>query len=119
MDAHQAPLRAEGGATQGDTPEARAEESFASASEASAESSAVDRVVANTPNASTLKKHLIDSHTAAEDCGRVAEAAGVETLVLSHRVPSDDPTVTDQMWLDAARAHFRGTVLLARDLMEV
>jgi ribonuclease BN (tRNA processing enzyme) len=80
---------------------------------------AVDRIVANTPNASALKKHLIDSHTAIEDCGRVASAAGVNTLVISHRVPVDDPLVTDQMWIDAAKAHFGGTVVLARDLMEV
>jgi ribonuclease BN (tRNA processing enzyme) len=80
---------------------------------------AVDRLVATVPNASTLKKHLVASHTAAEDCGRVAEAAGVRTLVLSHLVPADDPAVTDQMWIDAARAHFRGAVVLARDLLEI
>jgi ribonuclease BN (tRNA processing enzyme) len=80
---------------------------------------AVDRLVATVPNASTLKKHIIDSHTAVEDCGRVAEAAGVKTLVLSHLVPADDPAVTDRMWIEAARAHFRGTVVLAKDLMEI
>lgn len=80
---------------------------------------AVDRLVARVPSASTLKQHLIDSHTAAEDCGRVAEAAGVKTLVLSHFVPADDPQVTDQMWIDAARAHFRGTVVFGKDLLEI
>jgi ribonuclease BN (tRNA processing enzyme) len=80
---------------------------------------AVDRLVAQVPNASTLKEHIIASHTSAEDCGRVAEAAGVRTLVLSHLVPSDDPSVTDQMWIDAARAHFRGNVIVAKDLMEI
>jgi ribonuclease BN (tRNA processing enzyme) len=80
---------------------------------------AVDRIVASIPNAATLKQHIIDSHTAVEDCGRVAEAAGVKTLVLSHFVPTDDPAVTDEMWLAAARAHFRGTVILGRDLLEV
>ena len=80
---------------------------------------AVDRLVARTANATTLKKHILDSHTSVEDCGRVATAAGVKTLVLSHLVPADDPEVTDQMWLDAARAHFKGTVILGKDLMEV
>ena len=80
---------------------------------------AVDRLVARTTNATTLKKHLLDSHTSAEDCGRVASAAGVKTLVLSHLVPADDPEVTDQMWLDAARAYFKGAVILASDLMEL
>lgn len=80
---------------------------------------AVDRVVGSVPNASTLKKHLLDSHTVAEDCGRVAQAANVKTLVLSHLVPAGDPAVTDQMWIDAARIHFRGTVIVSRDLMEI
>ncbi len=80
---------------------------------------AVDRIVATIPNATTLKQHIIDSHTAVEDCGRVAAAAGVKTLVLSHLVPPDDPTVTDQMWIDAAKKHFSGRVILGKDLMEV
>ena len=80
---------------------------------------AIDRLVGKIANASTLKKHIIDSHTSAEDCGRVAAAAGVKTLVLSHLVPSDDPAVTDRMWIDAARTHFSGTIVVAKDLLEV
>ena len=80
---------------------------------------ALDRLVARVPNASTLKKHLIDSHTSAEDCGRVAAAAGVKTLVLSHLVPADDPQVTEQMWIDAARSQFKGEIVVARDLLEI
>jgi hypothetical protein len=34
-------------------------------------------------------------------------------------VPPDDPEVTEQMWLDAARAHFAGRVIVGRDLMEI
>ena len=79
----------------------------------------VDRIVANVPNATTLKKHIIDSHTSVEDCGRVAEAAGVKTLVLSHLIPVNDPSVTEQTWIAAAKAHFRGTVIVGRDLMEL
>ncbi len=80
---------------------------------------AVDRLVAKVPNATTLKKHIIDSHTSAEDCGKVAAMAGVKTLVLSHFVPPDDPAVTDQMWIDAAKKHFAGRVVLGKDLMEL
>ena len=79
----------------------------------------VDRLVAKVPNASTLKAHIIASHTSAEDCGRVAAMAGVKTLVLSHLVPPDDPAITDQMWIAAAKKHFRGTVILGKDLMEL
>ncbi len=80
---------------------------------------AVDRLVAMVPNATTLKQHIIDSHTSAEDCGRVAAAAGVKTLVLSHLVPPDDPALSDQMWIDAARKYFSGRVILGKDLMEL
>jgi len=80
---------------------------------------AVDRLVARIPNAATLKKHIIDSHTAVEDVGRVAAAAGVKTLVLSHLVPADDPALTEQMWIDAARPHFKGEIVVARDGMEL
>ena len=80
---------------------------------------ALDRLVARVPNASTLKKHLVDSHTSAEDCGRVATEAGVKTLVLSHLVPADDPLVTEQMWIEAARSRFKGEIVVARDLMEI
>ena len=80
---------------------------------------AVDRIAASIPNAKTLKKHIIDSHTSVEDAGRVAQAAGVKTLVLSHFVPAGDPAITDRMWLDAARTHFRGAVIVGKDLMEV
>ena len=81
--------------------------------------SAVDRLVARVPNAATLKKHIIDSHTAVEDVGRVAAAAGVKTLVLSHLVPADDPSLTDDMWIGAARAQFKGEIVVARDGMEL
>jgi ribonuclease BN (tRNA processing enzyme) len=43
----------------------------------------------------------------------------VKTLVLTHLVPPDDPEVTEQMWRDAARAHFRGEVIVGRDLREI
>ena len=58
-------------------------------------------------------------HTSAEDAGRVAQAAGVKMLVLSHLVPADDPALTDQMWIDAARVHFRGSVIVGKDLLEI
>jgi ribonuclease BN (tRNA processing enzyme) len=80
---------------------------------------AVDRLVAGVSNAATLEQSIMSHHTTAEDVGRVAQRAGVKTLVLSHFVPADDPAVTDQMWVDAARTHFRGTVIVGRDLMEI
>ena len=58
-------------------------------------------------------------HTTAEDAGRVAQRAGVKLLVLSHLVPADDPTISDQTWIDAARRHFSGPVIVGKDLLEI
>jgi ribonuclease BN (tRNA processing enzyme) len=80
---------------------------------------AIDRLVARVPNAAALKKSILAHQTSAEDAGRVAQEAGVKTLVLSHFVPADDPEVTPAMWLDAARRWFRGTIILGTDLLEV
>lgn len=80
---------------------------------------AIDRLAARVPTASTLKRHLVASHTSAEDAGRVAQAAGVKLLVLSHFVPADDPAVTDEMWRKAASLHFRGPIVVGRDLLEI
>ena len=66
----------------------------------------VDRLVGANPNAATLKKHIIDSHTPVEEVGQVAAAASVKTLVLSHLVPADDERLTEQMWIDLVAAHF-------------
>jgi ribonuclease BN (tRNA processing enzyme) len=80
---------------------------------------AIDRMVARVPNALSLKQSIISHQTSVEDVGRVAQAAGVKTLVLSHLVPPDDPEITEQMWIGAARAHFKGPVILGKDLLEI
>jgi len=80
---------------------------------------AVDRLVARVPNAATLKRSIIAGQTSAEDAGRVAQAAGVKILVLSHLIPAEDPEVTEQMWIEAAHIHFHGSVIVGKDLLEV
>jgi len=68
---------------------------------------------------SALRKHIMDSHTSVEDAGRIATRAGVKTLVLSHFVPAENPPVSDEQWLEGARAHFSGRIVVGRDLMEL
>jgi ribonuclease BN (tRNA processing enzyme) len=80
---------------------------------------ALDRLVAGVANATDLKRSILSHHTSAEDAGRVAQAARVKTLVLSHLVPAEDPLLSDEMWIDAARTHFRGRVILGKDLLEL
>jgi len=79
----------------------------------------IDRLVAGVPNAATLKKSIMSHHTTAEDAGRVAQRAGVKLLVLSHLVPPDDPAISDQMWIEAARVHFQGPIIVGKDLLEI
>jgi ribonuclease BN (tRNA processing enzyme) len=80
---------------------------------------AVDRVVIKAKNGATLKKHLMESHTSAEDVGRIAAAAGVKVLVLSHLVPAEDPLVTDENWMEDVRKNFSGRTVVAKDLMQL
>ena len=87
--------------------------------EALYDAAAVDRLVASVPNATDLRRSILSHHTTAEDAGRVAAAAGVGMLVLSHLVPAEDPAITDEMWISAARRHFDGRIVVAKDLMEL
>ncbi len=70
-------------------------------------------------NAATLREHILASHTTTEDVGRVAAAAGVKKLVLHHFVPGDDPSISDDMWTEDVRKHFKGEIVVGRDLMLV
>jgi ribonuclease BN (tRNA processing enzyme) len=78
----------------------------------------VDRLVARVKNGATLKKHLLESHTTAEDVGRIADAAGVKVLVMSHLVPGD-LDVTDEDWTNEAKKNFKNRIIVARDLKQL
>jgi ribonuclease BN (tRNA processing enzyme) len=78
----------------------------------------VDKLVARVKNGATLGKHLLASHTTAQDVGKIAAAAGVKLLVLSHLVPGDID-VTDDQWIAAVRENYSGKVTVAKDLMEL
>jgi ribonuclease BN (tRNA processing enzyme) len=69
-------------------------------------------------NAPRLMDHLLRSHTTTEELGRVAQAAGVGAVVLSHLVPAL-PTITDDMWSEGVRRHYRGRIIVGRDMMEI
>ncbi len=80
---------------------------------------AIEALVKRTTNASRLREHLLASHTTTEDVGRIAAEAGVKTLVLSHLVPGDDPSISDEQWSEGARKYFKGQVIVGKDLMEI
>ena len=77
------------------------------------------RLMARVPNASRLVEHIVASHTTVEDVGKVAKACGVKKLVLTHFVPSDDFTLTDEMWRAPASKEFKGEIIVGKDLLEV
>lgn len=66
-----------------------------------------------------LRHHILESHTPAEDVGRIAADAGVKTLVLSHFVPSGGPPIPDEEWIAPARLHFSGRIVAGHDLQEL
>jgi ribonuclease BN (tRNA processing enzyme) len=79
----------------------------------------IEALVKRLPNAARLRAHLLATHTVPEDVGKVASRAGVKTLVLSHFVPGDDPTITDEQWTEGVRLHYRGQIIVGKDLMEI
>jgi len=79
----------------------------------------IEALLGRLPNAKRLREHLMAAHTLPEDVGKIAAQAGVKTLVLSHFVPGDDATITDEQWAEGVRAHFKGQVIVGKDLMEI
>jgi ribonuclease BN (tRNA processing enzyme) len=79
----------------------------------------IENLLTKVPNAATLRAHLLASHIVTEDLGRLAAEAGVKTLVLSHLVPGDDPSISDAMWTEGVRKHYGGTIVVGRDLLEL
>ena len=57
--------------------------------------------------------HMRADHTSPEDAGRIAQEAGVKTLVLSHIGP---PFVSDASWQGAAGKYFKGEIVVGHDL---
>lgn len=80
---------------------------------------ALEKLIQQNPGAKRLREHLLASHTSTEDVGRIAAQAGVKTIVLSHLVPGDDPSITDEQWAEGVRKNFAGKIIVGKDLMEV
>ena len=79
----------------------------------------IEALLKRLPNAKRLREHLMAAHTLPEDVGKIAAQAGVKTLVLTHFVPGDDARITDEQWSADVRKHFKGQIIVGRDLMEI
>jgi ribonuclease BN (tRNA processing enzyme) len=79
----------------------------------------IEALIKRLPNAKRLREHLVASHTLPEDVGKIAAQAKVKTLVLTHFVPGDDASITDEQWAAGVRTHFKGRVVVGKDLMEI
>lgn len=62
--------------------------------------------------------HMKADHSPVEDVGRIAQEAGVKTLVLSHLTPAID-TIADQTWRESAAKYFKGEIIVGKDLMVI
>lgn len=62
--------------------------------------------------------HMKADHTPVEDVGRIAQEAGVKTLVLSHLTPGLD-SIKDSEWRDGAAKFFKGDIVVAHDMTVV
>jgi len=63
----------------------------------------------------SLKHHLLTAHTTIDDVGKVAEEAGVRSLVLSHIVPGNASLEN----LLRAQKDFSGQLIIGEDLMQL
>ncbi|QUD84245.1 MBL fold metallo-hydrolase [Gordonia polyisoprenivorans] len=66
-----------------------------------------------------LIEHFRQAHTPDTEVGGVAHDAGVESLVLSHLVPSNPRWVSDEQYTKNARSGYGGSVVVGRDLMKI
>lgn len=61
-----------------------------------------------------LMANMKADHTPVEDVRRIAQEAGVKTLVLSHLIPAFDG-IDDDTWRAAAAKYFRGEMRLSSE----
>jgi ribonuclease Z len=60
-------------------------------------------------------QEILGYHSSTEDAAKTAARAGVKTLVYTHMMPTPEPG-TEQDWINDAKPHFDGEVVLGNDL---
>jgi ribonuclease BN (tRNA processing enzyme) len=81
------------------------------------------RQAAAAGNENSVARHVAETHSTTEDVGRMAAAAKVKTVVLSHLLPGSSASpatdLADTAYIDAVRSHFDGQVIVGRDGMRL
>ncbi|WP_024950918.1 MBL fold metallo-hydrolase [Cobetia crustatorum] len=62
---------------------------------------------------------IISHHITGQDVGRMASAANVKKVVLTHFVPANDPSLTDTVWRDSVKQNYDGPVVVGHDGMKI
>ncbi len=60
---------------------------------------------------------MLAAHTVTPDIGKLADAARVKSVVLTHLIPRD--RVSDEMWRAGVAQHYAGPVTIGSDLLVV
>lgn len=66
-----------------------------------------------------LMRHLLASHSPAEEVAKIAAAAGVKALALTHLIPADDPSYGAADWDAAIKPHWAGPLFIGQDGLKI
>lgn len=61
-------------------------------------------------------RHMVEEHLTQEEVGKMADRAGVKTVVLTHLPNSGDPDDGYERFREQVKRHFSGEVLVANDV---
>lgn len=82
-----------------------------------------DEIEKETGDLNSVMRHIVETHSTTEDVGRMAAAAKVKMVVLSHLLPGSNPgrggDLPDSAYVDDVKKHFAGEVIVGRDGMRI
>ena len=76
------------------------------------------QTVLRTPLIPPPLHEILSYHSSTEDAAKTAARGGVRKLVFTHLMPQPAPG-TQQDWIDDAKAHFDGEVIVGKDLQTI
>lgn len=74
--------------------------------------------VSKAPNVERIRNHMLTEHLSPEEVGKMAQKAGVKTVLLYHIVPGDAPLEYARNFAAGVKKYFRGTVIVGHDFSQ-